>query len=1007
MLRLFQAFLESAPQMVLQLYIMAAQSTFHLSTAIAAGCSTLSLIWTLVAYSRVLRYRRANGSLSCIGFLFQVLWRTCMVTSRVVALVLFATHFTKWLFVAVAAHWLIMTLWLICQRSKFCTDEQGQNHPFREKLFSTVIGFIYIFCFFNIREGLTRKRLVLFYSFMLVENSLLVAMWYPNRTIQGMAVFAALVVVWGGFALGVLCMILYYNFYHPSLAVRGIFVRKRTFDVEGRRGYTLVFCCCCQYNSGNYNGCVQSTDEVIAKGVYRPTGFPPMELEILPRAASRELYRDECGLSSDAGSRAEIHVHSTPYKPTHARRPLFQSEIPSVVVTRASFQARSPRDSISNSSLVTMSELELEFDTAGHISQPLQCTQIKSEKELQPEQCDVLDTCRTALNEQPAESLPASPLSADKLTNKLPDKDGHEGDTTKEDEGRVPPINYGSLSFGHRYSLVSSDCISLSSESSRSSLDSIIFEDDGIPEVRMRANNAPEAALTPRTADEGIFSDERSSPHKQGTGAQGARSQSSPLAADVMSSALVKERSLDSVASSPDDEKFGYLEYLMDAPSPPHVRAKQKAVDSASEKEDGMESESDWYTDASSDTGKPTYCSLEEIQNGANDSSPGPQLPKGVVARKRHTFDFSDLSTSKHAHRRAIRKRHKSKRREFDNFVVTYLKPGKYGSLRRSHERLAKIQEDTEDGSGLQCNSVIAASPAPLVELPELIDLPNGELSRDKCSNERKKKPAKQEFSDPFLGKMSREECFDRGTLEEQEVSDSDKESVPPYEHDIPDNESSSSQSSPVNDIALGKMKAEFVKRRRLKKFMSKSIAPGKFSSVRCSYERIPPDERRHKSHDIDKGQSYKENPAASSKPPSLEGHQDSFQRTDESLPVTDNVLRILAGTGRTRAYRSKLLTNGFAGNPDLSEREACLEEKSPASNLLDSSSVTSPIKRHTYDFSLLSPKNSNSETATRRTLGNDSTTPLISPPSPVWVHQPLPSDRRERRPRSAVLHMK
>ena len=82
------------------------------------------------------------------------------------------------------------------------------------------------------------------------------------------------------------------------------------------------------------------------------------------------------------------------------------------------------------------------------------------------------------------------------------------------EENRAEKINYGSLSFGNRYSLVSSDCISLSSESSQSSVDSIMFADEGPGSsgVHMKKMLSPE--LTPRPADEGIFSDERDSPSK-------------------------------------------------------------------------------------------------------------------------------------------------------------------------------------------------------------------------------------------------------------------------------------------------------------------------------------------------------------------------------------------------------------------------------------------------------------------------------------------------------------
>ena len=87
MLRLLQAFLESAPQLVLQLYILLKrprlQENFELFIAATAACSLISLVWAILAYSKSLRDFRIQGYiLSAAGLLFQVLWRFSTVTSR-------------------------------------------------------------------------------------------------------------------------------------------------------------------------------------------------------------------------------------------------------------------------------------------------------------------------------------------------------------------------------------------------------------------------------------------------------------------------------------------------------------------------------------------------------------------------------------------------------------------------------------------------------------------------------------------------------------------------------------------------------------------------------------------------------------------------------------------------------------------------------------------------------------------------------------------------------------
>lgn len=306
MLRLFECFLESAPQLVLQLFIMAYNRRFEIEsdlfTALAAGSSLVSLAWAIVAYTKALRdFVRKDTSVSWIGFCLQIVWRMCMVASRVVALVLFASYYTIWLFVATAVHWFIMTGWLVCQNTRFCVDEDGRNHLCREYLFDSVIGFVYIFCFFNIKDGITRIRVIPYYVIMLCENTVFIVLWYPFRTLYGDIETAALTIVWGGFGLGLLCMVSYYRFYHPSLPVKGICVKKTELNVPSNQQVTIWWCCCCEIQT--HQTSAEENEEKLSFSIReRPSYNPkqttrthlqtqrslPMDVDILPRIKSRE-----------------------------------------------------------------------------------------------------------------------------------------------------------------------------------------------------------------------------------------------------------------------------------------------------------------------------------------------------------------------------------------------------------------------------------------------------------------------------------------------------------------------------------------------------------------------------------------------------------------------------------------------------------------------------------------------------------------------------------------------
>lgn len=297
MLRLFEAYLESAPQLVLQLYILAYHRRFNTSsdlfTAITACCSLVSLAWAIVAYSNSLRDFMQH-KVSWIGFFFQIMWRLSMLASRIVAMVLFASFYGIWLFVCIGVHWLIMFLCLVMQYTDFCMDTQGNHHPGREVCYNGIVAFIYNFSFFNITQGSTRLKLLLFYSLMLLENTASVVMWYPHSTLFGDVSIAAISMVYGGFIAGVIFMVIYYQFYHPNIEEKGFcFKRGSQLEVEDEHSYlfTRIWCCCCEVRAMRNADTIQEVSNIVPRqngdidlpNRRHDSHNPHASLEILPR----------------------------------------------------------------------------------------------------------------------------------------------------------------------------------------------------------------------------------------------------------------------------------------------------------------------------------------------------------------------------------------------------------------------------------------------------------------------------------------------------------------------------------------------------------------------------------------------------------------------------------------------------------------------------------------------------------------------------------------------------
>ena len=57
-----------------------------------------------------------------------------------------------------------MTVWVIWQDTDFCSSK------WEERIYNAVVGVIYCFTFFNLKEGKSRYRAAIFYVVTVLEN---------------------------------------------------------------------------------------------------------------------------------------------------------------------------------------------------------------------------------------------------------------------------------------------------------------------------------------------------------------------------------------------------------------------------------------------------------------------------------------------------------------------------------------------------------------------------------------------------------------------------------------------------------------------------------------------------------------------------------------------------------------------------------------------------------------------------------------------------------------------
>ncbi|XP_011866864.1 PREDICTED: uncharacterized protein LOC105561469 [Vollenhovia emeryi] len=219
MLHLFESFMGAAPQLILQLYIIVILNHAPLSTSASAVASFCSLTLAVSTYVRAMHnINRERSNATWVALALQALWRGGMLLSRIGVLVLAAVCLGTWFFLFLGLHWFFMTAWVILQKTEFCPT------IWEERIYNCIIGLIYCFDFFNLRDGRSRYRVLFFYSVITAQN-LVFLIAYTLRfkdTVASDTMIAIATVIIGCLLVGLVSMSLYYGKFHPSRTVASV-----------------------------------------------------------------------------------------------------------------------------------------------------------------------------------------------------------------------------------------------------------------------------------------------------------------------------------------------------------------------------------------------------------------------------------------------------------------------------------------------------------------------------------------------------------------------------------------------------------------------------------------------------------------------------------------------------------------------------------------------------------------------------------------------------------------
>ncbi|KAL0961799.1 hypothetical protein UPYG_G00331870 [Umbra pygmaea] len=214
MLRLIETFCESAPQLTLMTHIMLHTNRARTVQCVSVVASTTSIAWMVVDYHRSLRsFLPDKAKQGWCSALVYFLWNLLLIAPRVGAVALFSTVLPSY----IAAHflliWPVLVFWVWRQQTDFMDSTGG------EWLYRATVGLIWYFSWFNVAEGRTRGRSIIYHAFMAIDGGILLVTWWFYRDPVLTQCYAPILLYTLPLAYltGLFLKTLYYCCFHPTL----------------------------------------------------------------------------------------------------------------------------------------------------------------------------------------------------------------------------------------------------------------------------------------------------------------------------------------------------------------------------------------------------------------------------------------------------------------------------------------------------------------------------------------------------------------------------------------------------------------------------------------------------------------------------------------------------------------------------------------------------------------------------------------------------------------------
>ncbi|KGL85979.1 XK-related protein 9 [Charadrius vociferus] len=213
MLRVFKTFLETTPQLFVQIYIVMEHGKDNICQYAAIIMSFCGISISTVDYQVSLRKSLPDkDEFPVLPKLVYLFYKLLTITSWILSISLITRLSVKSSVILLTFLWICGFTWTLKQHTAFCKSKK------MEYLYRTVVGIILIFTFFNIKGRKTKVSISIYYATHTVVTLgiLFVYMFWKPSIIKDIHFTIVSILTIVSLVLGIIFLVVYYRHFHPT-----------------------------------------------------------------------------------------------------------------------------------------------------------------------------------------------------------------------------------------------------------------------------------------------------------------------------------------------------------------------------------------------------------------------------------------------------------------------------------------------------------------------------------------------------------------------------------------------------------------------------------------------------------------------------------------------------------------------------------------------------------------------------------------------------------------------